>query len=487
MEKSIAHKKPKKVEKIDWGKIASTSSSDWKKVEKDFTAKIVFTKPIAIILLLMLIGIILAYWFKTEPTVYVTIMFMNCLYFFSNSHKLRQFIMGAKIMTHYQHDDDIIELTDAQLPKYTVLIPLFKEAGIIPNLTRALKNLDYPAKKLEVLFLCEEEDKETVKAIKKETLPKGFKILVVPHSLPQTKGKASNYGLSKATGDIITIFDAEDRPEPDQLRKVAQKFARSESHVVCIQARLFYYNSGENWLSSMFNFEYTNLFNYVLPAMTLHNQPIPLGGSSNHFKATFLKKLGGWDPYNVTEDADLGVRLTARGYKTKMIYSFTGEEATLSVKAWMKQRSRWFKGYLHTFFVYLRHPIYVFQHYGFLGYIGLFSLLFLSPFLLATLPWIIFLSIKIILGHYSFDYPYDIALLFFTWFNLLYGFLSLWFTAYIMKYVQAHHGMQNARYWYTYPLYFFLHAVAAVIAVYLLLTKPHKWDKTTHGVTKVAN
>lgn len=477
----------KAVKKIDWEHIASTSKSDWSKVEKDFTAKIVFTKLIAVILILMTVGTIWAYWTHTNVTVYAIVMIMNCLYFFNNSFRLRQFLMGAKIIQHYKHDDFHVNLTDEQLPTYTILVPVFKEAEVIPNLIRSLKAIDYPSNKMEVLFLCEEEDKETYAAIKKETLPKDFRAVVVPKSEPQTKGKASNYGLNLAKGQIVTIFDAEDRPEPDQLKRVAQRFARSEEHVVCIQARLYYYNSGENWLSSMFNFEYTNLFNYVLPAMTMHNQPIPLGGSSNHFKTSFLKKLHGWDPYNVTEDADLGVRLTARGYKTKMVYSFTGEEAVLNFRAWIKQRSRWFKGYLHTFFVYLRHPIYVFRHYGLLGYIGLFSLLFLSPFMLAMLPLLIFLSVKIILGHYDFVYPYDVALLLFTWFNLFYGMLSLWFMAYIMKYVQNHHGMKKAKYWYTYPFYFILHTVAAVIAVYLLITKPHKWEKTQHGVTKVAN
>jgi cellulose synthase/poly-beta-1,6-N-acetylglucosamine synthase-like glycosyltransferase len=215
--------------------------------------------------------------------------------------------------------------------------------------------------------------------------------------------------------------------------------------------------------------------------MSRFDFPIPLGGSSNHFRTEVLRELNGWDPYNVTEDADLGLRISARGYKIHMVHSFTQEEATNTFKAWIKQRSRWVKGYFHTFFVYMRHPIFVFKKYRLKGFIFFLYMLFLSPFLLATTPIMLYFSIKIILGFYGFATITEQVLKYFTLFNLMYGYIGLIFMTYFIKKVQK---IRSAWLWWTYPLYFVLHVFAAVSAFYKLLTNPHKWDKTTHGVSK---
>lgn len=461
------------------------SLASWEKIEKDFTAKSLFTVRTRFFSLLIFAGIFLSYSTQTSSAVWITVMFINILYFFANTYRLGLFFTGLKILEHSMDYDSNLTIPDRKLPKYTLLIPLFHEVNVIPNLTSAMKRIDYPKDKLQVLLILEEEDKETAKAIDKMKLPKYFQKVIVPHSRPQTKAKACNYALSRATGTFIGIFDAEDRPDPDQLRKVVEKFSKYPEDVVCLQARLSYYNASENWLTGMFAIEYANLFNYVLPAMARSEFPIPLGGSSNHFRADKLEEMHGWDPYNVTEDADLGLRICARGYKIRMVYSYTPEEAPITLKAWIIQRSRWIKGYIHTYLIYMRHPIYVYKKYRVKGFVFFNYILFISPLLLVVFPLMVFLSVKIILGYYEFDVVPGIILKFFTWFNMAYGTMAQLFMIYIMCHVQQIEGVKKT--WWTYPVYFLLHSLGAAMAVYKLLTNLHQWDKTTHGVTKVKN
>jgi cellulose synthase/poly-beta-1,6-N-acetylglucosamine synthase-like glycosyltransferase len=455
----------------------------WKRIEVDFSAETVFSPEIKAFCLAILLILSVAHISTNYFAAFYTVMCMNGLYFFANTYRLLLFLNGLRILASTEEEDGLITLKNEELPSYTILIPLFKEAAVIPKLVQALDRLDYPPEKKQVLIILEEEDDETPPAIAAvKNLPSYFQVIVVPNSLPQTKAKACNYAMKFATGDLTTIFDAEDRPDIDQLKKVAQKFSQSDENAVCIQAKLCYYNAGENWLTGMFSIEYANLFNYVLPAMSRFNFPIPLGGSSNHFRTKILREMRGWDPYNVTEDADLGLRLSARGYKIHTVHSFTHEEAPISLNAWIKQRSRWVKGYFHTFFVYMRHPIFVYRKYGFKGFVFFLYMLFISPFLLATMPIMLYFSGKIILGFYDFPHMTEQVLKYFTVFNLFYGYFGLLFMTFIMKQVQ---DLSKVRLWFTYPLYFTLHVIAAVLAFYKLLTNPHKWDKTTHGVSKL--
>ncbi len=446
-----------------------------------FSAQTVFTPGAKIVLLLIIVVTFISFILDDKASVYVTVMLINILFFTANSYRLGLFFSGLKILEHSRQIDEEIDLSDQQLPKYTVLIPLYHEAAVVPYLTKAMLRVDYPKNKLQVMILVEDDDTETIAAVKANKLPDYFQVEVVPNAKVKTKANALNWGLSRATGELVTIFDAEDRPNPDQLKKVAQKFVRSPDNVACIQARLNFYNAQENVLTKLFSLEYENLFNYILPAMAIRDCPIPLGGTSNHFKTKKLRELGGWDSYNVTEDADLGMRLAAAGYKSRMVYSFTPEEATMSLRAWMKQRTRWLKGYMHTYFVYMRKPGYLIRKYGFSGFMFFNYSLFLSPFLLVIMPIMIYFSVMIIIRFYAYEPWSESILKYFTWFNLIYGYLALSFTSYTIYAVE---GLKSGKLWWLYPFYFILHIFAALMAVYKLLVEPHKWDKTTHGVSK---
>lgn len=245
-------------------------------------------------------------------------------------------------------------LTDHELPVVTILAPLFREAHALPGLARAIRDLDYPPSKIDVKLLLEEGDAETRAEALRLGLDRLCDIIVVPASHPQTKPKACNYGLACARGDLVVIYDAEDEPEAAQLRIAAETFAWAGGDLACVQARLNFYNPEETWLTRLFTIEYCLWFDHFLPALDRIGAPVPLGGTSNIFRTEVLAEVGGWDPYNVTEDADLGLRLARRGFRTAVIDSTTFEEANCRTGNWMRQRTRWMKGYLQTWLVHRR-------------------------------------------------------------------------------------------------------------------------------------
>ena len=253
-------------------------------------------------------------------------------------------------------DRELASLKDSSLPMYTIFCPLYKEWQVVPQFVAAMEKMDYPKDKLQVMFLLEEDDQETVQKISEQKLPKHFQIVVVPHSKPKTKPKAMNYGLKFATGEIIAIYDAEDKPESTQLKKAVLAFEKSGPKTFCVQAKLNFYNPNQNLLTRLFTAEYSLWFDLVLPGLQSLRAPIPLGGTSNHFHARDIRKLHGWDAFNVTEDCDLGMRLAKRGYKTAIVDSTTYEEANSDWLNWFRQRSRWIKGYIQTYFVHMRRP-----------------------------------------------------------------------------------------------------------------------------------
>ena len=239
-------------------------------------------------------------------------------------------------------------------PTYTVLVPLYHEESAVPALVEHLRTMDYPRDKLQILLLAEEDDEVTRAALARSRLDAPFEVVVVPVSLPRTKPKACNYGLKRATGELLVVYDAEDRPDRDQLKKAAFLFSQVPETVICLQARLDFYNQKRNIITRLFTAEYACWFDFFLPGLHLLNAPIPLGGTSNHFRLAALRALKGWDPFNVTEDCDLGMRLYIEGRRTVPLESTTWEEATFRIMPWIRQRSRWFKGYLQTYLVHLR-------------------------------------------------------------------------------------------------------------------------------------
>jgi cellulose synthase/poly-beta-1,6-N-acetylglucosamine synthase-like glycosyltransferase len=252
-------------------------------------------------------------------------------------------------------DDEAHGAGDEVLASYTVMVPALHEPEVMAALVANLRRLDYPAERLQVLLLVETDDAPTITAARQAIgAAADIRILLVPPGGPRTKPKALNYGLTHATGTYITIFDAEDRPDPLQLRKAALAFSRLPPEVACLQARLGFFNAGQNLITRWFQVEYSMWFRQLLPGLSKAKAPVPLGGTSNHFRTHVLVELGAWDPYNVTEDADLGARLHLSGYRSEVLDSVTLEEANSDFVNWAKQRSRWYKGYLQTFLVHLR-------------------------------------------------------------------------------------------------------------------------------------
>jgi len=268
--------------------------------------------------------------------------------------------------------EQLAELKDDDLPVYTILLPLYKEACIAEKIVRRINALDYPKDKLDVKLLLEENDEETRKAVASCTLPPWFEAIVVPDSQPKTKPRACNYGLRAARGELCVIFDAEDRPDADQLKKAALAFRRSPANLACIQAKLNYYNAGQNLLTRLFTIEYSTTFDMMLPGQSLMRLPLPLGGTSNHFRTPILREIGGWDPFNVTEDCDLGIRIYEKGCYTSVLESTTWEEANSRPWNWIRQRSRWVKGFIQTHFVHTRSLPRTISRLGWRGTIGFF-------------------------------------------------------------------------------------------------------------------
>jgi cellulose synthase/poly-beta-1,6-N-acetylglucosamine synthase-like glycosyltransferase len=262
------------------------------------------------------------------------LFFLNCSYW-----KLAAAFRRVRLLR-------VEPLSEAALPRYSVLVPLYREAAVVPELVDHLSRLDYPQTKLEILMIVEADDRETVAAVGRAASRPLFHTIVVPPGGPRTKPKALTYALAFARGEHVVVFDAEDRPELDQLRRAAATF-RERPELGCVQARLAPDNE-DSWLARMFTVEYAANFEVLLPALADWRVPLPLGGTSNHFPRAILERVGAWDPFNVTEDADLGIRLARFGYPSATIYSRTYEEAPVTFRQWLPQRRRWIKGWIQT-------------------------------------------------------------------------------------------------------------------------------------------
>lgn len=370
-------------------------------------------------------------------------------------------------------------------PVYTILCPLYKEGRVLPQFIAAMKALDYPADKLQIMLLLEEDDRDTIDIAQNMHLPTMFEIIVVPHSLPKTKPKACNYGLRQALGEFVVIYDAEDIPDPKQLKKAVVAFHKSGDSLACIQSKLNFYNPYTNLLTRAFTSEYALWFNLVLPGLQAVQAPIPLGGTSNHFKTEILRDLGGWDAYNVTEDADLGIRIAKRGFRTAIIDSTTLEEANAHAKSWFWQRSRWVKGYYQTYFVHTRRGN-KFGNSTFRRPHGLMFQLVIGGKVLSMLinPIMWLLTIAYIffsaqLGPIVQQF-YPAPILYMAVISLIFGnFLYMYF--YMVG--SARRGdYALIKYALLVPLYWLAMSAAAYYALYELIRRPHRWRKTAHGL-----
>ncbi len=429
---------------------------------------------------LLITVFLLAFLFAPEFVIITILLIINSFHLVTLLFKTVLFSAGTtKRSAVWNRHAEYPPLADIALPSFCILVPLYREVAIVKTLITRLNDLDYPAAKLDIKLIVEEDDHETYEAICDAKPNAKFTIAKVPPSQPRTKPKACNYALHFATSDIVSIYDAEDAPHPQQLREVAHRFHYASNKVVSIQCRLNYYNRNQNLLTRLFSIEYGVWFDLMLPALRAYRFPIPLGGTSNHIKRALLVDVGEWDPFNVTEDADLGIRLAALGYETDVIQSQTLEEAPIHFLCWMKQRSRWIKGYMQTYLLHMRQPLTLYRQLGCKGFVAfqLFiggpSIVFLTtPFLLifsglwlikqpvwvsAPAQWVLPLSITMLLYGVILHYCFAVSVIKTRHWKGMFGCSIL------------------------FPFYWLLHSVASFKAVYQLLTRPHYWEKTDHG------
>jgi glycosyltransferase XagB len=370
---------------------------------------------------------------------------------------------------------------DADLPFYTVLVPTFRETEMIASLLERLSRIEYPHDRLDIKILVEADDDGTVAAVAGSDPGDHFELVLVPPGEPRTKPKALNYGLTLARGELVSVYDAEDDPDPLQLRRAAYALEKLGPEIGCLQAKLSFNNPDQNLITKWFTIEYAMWFSFLLPGLVSLGAPIPLGGTSNHFRRSVLRSMGAWDPYNVTEDADLGIRMFRAGYKVGVLDSVTLEEANSDFVNWIKQRSRWYKGYLQTFFVHLRSPVKLHREIGAGGIIQLFLFVGGTPLLALLNPVFWLLTVVWFVAHPAFIQSVFPA-------PLYYGSLACWiFGNFLLVYFTVATCRLSRRYdllgaAVIVPLYWVMMSMAAAKACFQLIGAPTFWEKTVHGL-----
>ncbi|HUH14592.1 MAG TPA: glycosyltransferase family 2 protein [Gaiellaceae bacterium] len=449
----------------------------------DESAHEVLTAAQRLVLAVLLAATALGLVAATVATVILLVLLSIVFY---TSISLYKFVLIYRTIGHEPElpvSDTEVELLDAKLlPRYTILVPLYDEAAVLPGLVRGLDQLDYPKTKLDIKLLLEADDQATIRAARRLALGSHYDLVIVPRSEPRTKPKACNYGLLHARGEYVVIFDAEDRPEPDQLKKAVVAFRKAPPGVACVQAKLNYWNREQNLLTRWFTIEYSQWFDLFLPGLDATGAPIPLGGTSNHFPVETLLELGAWDPFNVTEDADVGIRLSRRGLRTAMIDSTTYEEANSRLYNWIRQRSRWVKGYIQTWLVHMRHPVRLWRELGTANFLS-FQLVVGGTFLTMLLnPLFWGLTTLWALTEAGFIRQIFPGLVYFAGsFNLLIG--NFVFTYLNVAGTIRRGYSELVKYALFSPLYWALMSVGAWKGFFQLLTRPSYWEKTVHGLT----
>jgi cellulose synthase/poly-beta-1,6-N-acetylglucosamine synthase-like glycosyltransferase len=371
----------------------------------------------------------------------------------------------------------------ARRPVYSILVALRQEDEVVGHLVRWLAALEWPRSKLEVFLVCEADDPDTIHAAREAIANEpGFEVVVVPVAQPRTKPKALNFALPLATGEFVVLFDAEDRPHPGQLEAAWRTFRTSDRRLACLQAELTIGNGRESWLSSLFAVEYATLFRGFLPWLAARGLPIPLGGTSNHFRREHLLSVGGWDSHNVTEDADLGIRLCRSGFKVAMLRSSTIEDAPTETRIWHRQRTRWMKGWMQTYLVHMRDPAALYRDLGPKGFwvlqillIGMIGSAIAHPLFLILLGK----AIAIVLYGRSTDLWMDV-LLGIDLLNALGGVMAAVMLAMTTIRGPDRRHLLRSLVW-IYP-YWTLVSLSTARAFVELAKRPHHWAKTPHGL-----
>ncbi|MEW9835889.1 glycosyltransferase family 2 protein [Mesorhizobium marinum] len=406
-------------------------------------------------------------WFALH--IVFSVIFLTCV-------ALRFAALTAVRGTHRQ----LVPEARGRMPVYSVLVALHREADVVSELVVALQRIDWPKSRLEIKLVCEMDDRATLGALRAISLPPNMEVVEVPVAGPRTKPKALAYALPLTRGEFVALYDAEDHPDPRQLLHVWAKFNESPPEVACLQAPLEIANRGAGILARMFAFEYAGLFRAMLPWLSARRLVLPLGGTSNHFRRSALDEVGGWDPFNVTEDADLGMRLARFGYRTETIDCPTWEQAPETIATWLPQRTRWLKGWMQTWLVHMRQPVRLLRQLGpgsFLVGQILFGGMVLSalahPFLLGTG---LILAIEIAL-----DRPtsrWKSTLLTIDIVNVACGYLSFLLLGWQVLKVREKLGFWKVVLFT--PVYWMMMSIAAWRAVWQLCREPYLWEKTPH-------
>ncbi len=444
----------------------------------------VFTLPQYVTLAIACLVLLLGLW--AAPLATLLVLNIPVTLFFLAVVLFRTYVgmRGAETETAITFTEDEVRALDPlTLPVYSILVPAYKEGRVIGRLLQSLAALDYPSDKLDIMILFEENDPETLAAAKAAAPSANVRFLTIPVGEPQTKPKACNVGLLFAQGEYLVVYDAEDRPEPDQLKKAVLAFRQGPERLACVQAALNYYNWNENFLTRMFTLEYSFWFDYLLPGLDRLGLPIPLGGTSNHFRTNVLRELGGWDPFNVTEDADLGIRAAMHGYRVGIINSTTFEEANKQLGNWLRQRSRWIKGYMQTALVFSRDPVALLRRAGIRQTLGFVLLIAGTPLIFLLQPVAIALTVGwLVTRTHALAPLFPPWLLYMSLFNLLIGnALAIYVNMFAVFKRRLHvlvlFALLN-------PVYWLLHSVASLKALGQLFTRPYYWEKTAHGLTR---
>lgn len=368
----------------------------------------------------------------------------------------------------------------AQLPVYSVLVALHRESEVVPQLLAALGRLEWPRSRLEIKLVCEADDAETLDALRRYRLRPEMEVVLVPPALPRTKPKALAYALPLCSGDYVTLYDAEDRPDPLQLVEAWQHFQQASPQVACLQAPLVVTNNRASALSAMFAFEYAALFRAILPWLARRGLVVPLGGTSNHFRRAALEEVGGWDAFNVTEDAELGIRLARYGYRTEVIARPTFEEAPETVAVWLPQRIRWFKGWMQTWLVHMREPAALWREIGPASFLvmqimslGMVASALFHPFFLGS---VLYGTGALFFGAWG---GADLAILLVGLGNVLAGYCA--FIVLGLATLTPHEKARPVTLALLTPFHWMMLSLAAWVALWEIYRRPHHWSKTPHG------
>ena len=429
----------------------------------------------------MIAAIVVGFVFAPLGTAITLVSVMTVVYILALIDRLLIFHRGLRGGAVTISDEAARAIPDAELPAYTVLVPAYNEPEVVGDLIANMRALEYPKEKVQILLLLEADDQVTIDAAHAVADDGMVTVVLVPPAEPRTKPKACNYGLAFATGDIVTIFDAEDKPDPLQLRRAAAALATLGDDVVCVQSKLSFHNATDNVLTAWFTADYGIWFSFLLPGIMASDSPIPLGGTSNHFRRSLLDDIGAWDPFNVTEDADLGVRIAAHGYRTAVIDSVTLEEANVDAINWIRQRSRWYKGYMQTWLVHMRRPMRLLRNLGPVG-IYRFTLLLAGTPVIACVNmafWLIMLAW--ITGQPALISEFFIGPIYYL------GLISLVLgnsAAIYMNIIAIREDDKSELFWpaLVVPVYWLMMSVAALKGMWQLIVSPSYWEKTAHGL-----